>query len=205
MNGQHFPLTPQADSVSANTTSPKVSPPVPRWRLWVDGCGGFLLLTGNRWTVGGLGTAQNADVCVRADWPRLAGSIERAGSDYFWSAARSKQQAELITGDRPIPIEGSATLSLHQPSPLCNSALLMLQPPHRFDEHVDAVLLVGDSLLIGPTADCHIRSRDSVDRAVLTKRGDQWLAKAGLEGDFEELCPGKRTMLRTLAMTLEEA
>ena len=191
--------------MSANATSSKVPPPAPRWRLWIDGCGGFLLLSGNSWSVGGLTNETGADVCVRADWPRFAGTIERDGADYFWNGARSSASRELITSGQPLPVPGSAVATLEQPSPLCDSAVLRLDPPHRFDQHVDGVVLVNETLLVGPSPDCHIRCRESSDRAVLTRRGSRWLAKPGLAGDFEEICPGQRMTLRSLAMTLEVA
>lgn len=148
---------------------------------------------------------QGADVCVRADWPRYAGSIERVDGDYFWKTARSADRRELIHSGQPIPIQGTAVINLLQPSPLCDSAALVLSAPHRFDEHVDGVVLVNETLLVGPGSDCHIRCRESTDRAILTRRDDRWLVKAGLAGDFEELCPGQRKTLRSLAMTLEQA
>jgi hypothetical protein len=164
-----------------------------------------LLLTGSSWSVGGLSHDKTADVCVRADWPRHAGVIERESGDYFWQGVRNADRRELVISGKPLPIQGSAVMCLRQPSLLCDSAVLILSPPHRFDQHVDGVVLVNETLLIGPTADCHIRCRESSDRAVLTRRGERWLGKAGLAGDFEELRPGQRTMLRSLAMTLEEA
>jgi hypothetical protein len=192
--------------VPANANLPNPSPPAqPRWRLWVDGSGGYLLLTGNSWSVGGLNQRMNADVCVRADWASLTGHIERAGNDYFWRGRASTAERILIRSGQVLPIPGSASIILRQPSPLCDSAVLQLKPPHRFDQHVDGVVLVNETLLVGPTIDCHIRCRESSDRAVIARRGDKWVAKAGLSGDFEELCPGRRMTLRTLAMTLEKA
>ena len=192
--------------MSAKATSPKDSPPAPRWRLWIDGCGGFLLLTGDRWSVGGLSSDDGlADICVRADWPRRAGTIERKGGDYFWRGTRSKDGYELISSGRPLPIPGSATVTMKLPSPLSNSATLKLNPPHRFNEHVDGVVLVNETLLIGPQPDCHVRCPQSADRAVLTRRGNRWLGKVGMASDFAELPPGSRIKLRSLAMTLEEA
>ncbi|MFK8111949.1 MAG: hypothetical protein AB8B91_07090 [Rubripirellula sp.] len=144
---------------------------------------------------------------MRADWPRHAGSIERDGEDYFWRArsSPSSEQRDLIRSGQSLPIAGSAVVTMSRPSALCETVVLQLKPPHRFDEHVDGVVLVNETLLVGPTQDCHIRCRESSDRAVITRRGDKWMAKAGLSGDFEELKPGRRMTLRTLAMTLEEA
>ena len=96
-------------------------------------------------------------------------------------------------------------MTLQKPSPLSNSAVLKLQAPHRFVDHIDAVVLTGETVLIGPGVDCHIQYRACPDRAVVTRRGDQWLAKIGLSGDFQPLEPGERTMLGNLAITLEKA
>lgn len=191
--------------MSAHATKLNDSPPAPRWRLWIDGCGGFLLLAGERWTLGGVSQNRDADICVRADLPRLAGTIERSGADYFWSGLQGSDRRELIPSGQTLALQGSARLSLHQPSALSESAVLTLSPPHRFDQHVDAVVLANETVLIGPSPDCHIRYRESSDRAVLIRRGSQWLAKSGLAGESMPLAPGRRTMLRTLAMTLEEA
>ena len=126
---------------------------------------------------------QSADICVRADWPRNAGRIEKAGGDYFWLGS-GQSERELITSGQPIPIEGSAEMTLVQPSPLSDSAVLTLKAPHRFDEHVDGVVLVNETLLVGPSDDCHIQCRESSDRAIVTRRENRWLVKAGLAGDF---------------------
>lgn len=202
--GSFQPLTPQADSVSANATQLNDTPPAPRWRLWIDGCGGYLLLSGCHWTLGGVSQTPGADIRIRADLPRLAGTIERSGGDYFWRGAGRSDRPELITSGQPLGIQGSARLHLHQPSALCESAVLTLSPPHRFDQHIDAVILANETFLVGPSLDCHVRCRDSTDRAVLIRRGAQWTAKAGLAGEPTGLRPGHRTVLRSLALTLEE-
>ena len=191
--------------MSVNATKLNDTPPAARWRLWIDGCGGYLLLAGDRWTLGGLSHTDHADICVRADLPRLAGTIERSGGDYFWKGAQESDRRELIPSGQTLGVQGSAKLALHQPSALCESAVLTLRPPHRFDQHVDAVVLANETVLVGPSPDCHIRWRESPDRAVLIRQGGQWLAKSGLAGKSTPLPLGRRTMLRTLAFTLEEA
>ncbi len=196
---------------AANATLSKVTPPARRWRLWVDGSGGYLLLTGNSWTLGGISDRSTADVRVRADWPRLAGRIEREAGDYFWCEMYSKgttpQPRSLLTHGRQLPIAGSAALKLVQPSPLTATAVLDLAPPHRFDEHVDRVILVDQTLLIGCSAECHVRCdppRDdkTPERLIMTRRGDRWLA--GIAGDLQELAVGQSTQLQSVTMTLEE-
>ena len=171
----------------------------------MDGCGGFLLLTGGPWSVGGWSQGPKADVCVRADWPRRAGMIQRSGEDYFWIDEKKPRRSELIQNGKALPVQGSAVMTLRKPSPLSNSAVLALQAPHRFDDHIDAVVLAGDTVLIGPSDDCHIAYRGIPNRVIVMRKDDCWLAKEGSNGDFQRLLPGERMMLENLAITLEKA
>ena len=117
------------------------------FHLWVDGCGGFLLVLGDRVRMGRGGntllpTAQSEslddenEIAILADVPRHAGVICRRAEDYFWVAEQS--ETWIGTGDR-IPISGSAQITLSIPSPLSTTAMLSLAPPHRFFGHVDQV------------------------------------------------------------------
>ncbi|NND95962.1 MAG: hypothetical protein HKN47_01380 [Pirellulaceae bacterium] len=170
----------------------------------MDGCGGFLLLPGKRWTVGGFDPTTPADLCVRADWPRRAGVIEREKTDYFWQPAGTDAARQLITPPQSLPISGSANMTLNCPSPLSNSATISLRGPHRFIGHVDGAVLVNETMLIGPTSDCHIRTMEYPDRAILVCRDGVWQAKVDSEKAFVTLPLGERITLQSLAMTLEE-
>jgi hypothetical protein len=190
----------------------KVQPPATRWRLWVDGSGGYLLLTGTRWTVGGVSDQSLAEIRVRADWPRLAGRIEREAGDYFWCDRYVKGSIPTARVLQPpsgtLPVPGSASLTITQPSPLTATAVLDLKPPHRFDEHVDRVILVDHTLLIGDSAECHIRCESPpagppLDRLIMTLRGDRWLA--GVAGDLRELVLGRVFQMQSVTMTLEQS
>ena len=196
---------------AANATQSKVASPAGRWRLWVDGSGGYLLLTGKSWTLGGISDRGIADVRVRADWPRLAGRIEKESGDYFWCDMYTKgatpHARSLVTHGQVLPIAGSASVKLTQPSPLTATAMLDLAPPHRFDEHIDRVILVDGTLLIGPSAECHVRCDPPKDaptpeRLIMTRRGDRWLA--GTAGNLQEFVVGTPIQLQSVTMTLEE-
>lgn len=195
--------------MSVQATSSSSTSPARRWRLWVDGCGGFLLLPGNRWTVGGVDPESFPDICVRADWPRRAGVIDREGADYFWQSeptnAETNTKRELITSGQILPISGSAQMTLDCPSPLSTSATLSLRGQHRFDGHVDRVVLVNETLLVGPAGHCHIRATEFPDQAVLVHRAGIWQAKLDTQTELYPLIPGERITLQSLAMTLEEA
>ena len=203
---------------AANAIDRKATPPASRWRLWVDGSGGYLLLTGSRWTVGGVSDQGEAEIRVRADWPRLAGRIEREAGDYFWSDIYHKgsipQDRTLVTHGQHLPIKGSARVRLIQPSPLTATAILDLAPPHRFDEHIDRVILVDQTLLIGTSSECHIQCEppkenskqdgdaNALQRLIMTRRDERWLV--GTAGDLQELVVGQSFQMQSVTMTLEE-
>jgi hypothetical protein len=141
---------------------------------------------------------------VRADWPRYAGKIVRQSADYFWHA-NQQEKGVLVQSGKPLPIGGSARMTLACPSPLSNSATLTLRGPHRFDGHVDGVVLVDQLLLIGPSLDCHIRASDTEDQVILLRREGQWQSKLKNQDQLHEFPPGKRITVGMAAMTLEPA
>lgn len=79
-----------------------------RWVIWVDGVGGFLLLPGTQWTIGGPSGTDETDICIHGDLLRRQACIRRQGSDYVlqplaaaWlSGRRMNRPAVLRHGDR---------------------------------------------------------------------------------------------------------
>lgn len=188
-----------------------------QWRLWIDRCGGFSLLSGDQVKVGGTRPNASADVQVKSDWRRFEGTLVRRSGDYFWAHQAADQTSEtLLHSGSVFPISGSATLRIEKPSPLSGTAVLSLDPPHRFDHHVDKVLLVDQTLLIGPSAGDHIRCTAMDASAVLVVRDGVWRAKLKSDVDakrilvgktrsqFVDLVPGQPTSLGELDMMLEE-
>ncbi|WP_144058063.1 hypothetical protein [Novipirellula maiorica] len=181
-------------------------PAASRWRLWVDGCGGFLILSGDSWTIGGASPAGSSDVRIHSDLPRVAGTLSRREDSYFWEFAGAARPAELILSGHPLSMTGSASLIFRHPSPLSRSAVLTLMPPHRFDGHVDGVILADETLLMGATADCHIKAAHlGSEKVVMTRRGDRWLGKVVGDTELSELTVGQRMEVGEVEMTLEKA
>lgn len=170
-----------------------------RWKLWVDGCGGFLVLIDDEVSVGREASDNRADVGLIADVPRLAGKICRDHDDYYWQAegadspsSSNSIERHWIESGNKIGDLGSAKLRLRKTSALCNSAVLTLDPPHRLGGHIDAVLLVNQTWLIGPSDDCHVRCRSLSSPIVVTRRDEKWWIKQGFSGESEELPVGRQ-------------
>lgn len=172
------------------------------WMLWVDGCGGFLVVTDSEVRVGREASAGQVDVALIADVPRLAGKIVRDQAEYYWQDSNGRK---WIEPGMQIDGLGSAKLRLGKPSELCNSAVLNLDPPHRFGGHVDAVLLVDQTWLIGPSDDCHIRCRSLSSPWVVSrgteKGSEKWWIKRGFGGAPAELSVSRQFTMGETAST----
>lgn len=191
-----------------------------QWRLWIDRCGGFGLFVSDQCKLGGARPNAATDIQVRCDWRRVEGVLKRRSGDYFWSPSGETgegmsnpvdSEETLLVSDQPMPIPGSATLRLSKPSPLSGSAVLTLDPPHRFDGHIDQVLLVDQTILIGSSAGNHIRCPSLDSAAVLVNRDGRWFGKlkasrAGAAGpsDFVDIVPGERVTIGDLDLMMEE-
>ncbi len=181
-----------------------------RFQLWIDGCGGFLLLPGHRWTVGGPGSAGKRfeanhsagdvaapnvsapDIVAIADWPSNAGELVRDEVDYWWEPVVGDP---MFLGDEDtVPVPGSAKLLFRRPSRLTATGLLTLAAPHRFADHFDAVLLVDQTILIGPGSDCHIQTDQMESTAVIVRRQDGWEIKTVGSQSGERIEAGKRLL-----------
>jgi hypothetical protein len=196
------------------TIRPSDSATTSSWRLWIDRCGGFGLVIGDSVRIGACHPGGSADVRVRADWRRQEGTLLRRGGDYFWRAASAAQRGAdgtLLRSGECLPIPGSAQLRLTTPTPLSASAVLSLAPPHRFDGHVDAVILVDRTVLIGPQSGHHICCGGLDSSVVLRIREGRFQAKLqsdpqtpnAADRSFCDLEPGRRVTLGDLDLTLE--
>lgn len=174
-----------------------------RWLVWIDGGGGYLVLSGDTVRIGGSDSRDLTDVTIRADLPRYAGTVTRTGEDYFWQAEGAARQ--WIEPNKSLPGLASAQASLTTPSPLCRTAVLTLDAPHRFADHVDGVILADQTWLIGPTADCHARCRSLQTTMIVQWRDTGWHIKSLVEKTFTPIQMGVALRGHGLSLLLEEA
>src|SRR5262249_22966667 len=127
-----------------------------RFLLWVDGVGGFLVCLGNRVTVGQATPDGYVDVPLYADVSRLHAALTRENGSYVLEGMRPVQvngqpteKALLRPNDR-ITLGETCQLQFRQPAPVSASARLDLTSGQRLPLAADGVLLMADTLLLGP-------------------------------------------------------
>ncbi len=151
-----------------------------RFVLWVDGVGGFLVCMGQRVSLGQATGQLPVDVPLHADVSRLHAEITRDAEGYTLESGRdllvnghSTKRTALAHGDR-ITLGATCQFMFQLPVPISPTASLELVSGHRLPVAVDAVLLMAENLIIGPTAPVHILLPGAAANVVLYR------GKAGL-------------------------
>lgn len=184
------------------------------WVLWIDSVGGFRLLEGDTFTVGGLGGDDPADIAVRSSWRTRMATLSRSG-DQFWSCPNLGSETvsagasyPLISGEviatgtqEAVSGSGLPRLRLHKPSPLSQTAVLTLDPPHRFVAPVDAILLFDKMILIGPDPSNHIRVSRMTESLIMIKRANDWTIRQK-DSSARMMTDGERIEIGDLVMTI---
>lgn len=146
--------------------------------LWIDAVGGFRVCTGNPVVLGQAGAATAADVPLLADVRSKHALLSRDSEGYVVEAlgpVRIDGQTVATRAAVPRRCEialSNLRLTFSQPNPLSLSARLDWVGAPRTYPAVDAVLLMADQLLLGPSAHCHVVCRDWPADVLIYRRGD---------------------------------
>jgi hypothetical protein len=148
----------------------------PQFLLWIDGVGGYLICLGNRVTLGQAMPETTVDVPLFADVSRLHAALTRDPEGYLLEGLRPVQvngqpvlRALLRTGDR-VTLGACCQFQFRQPVPVSASARLDIVSGHRLRLAVDAVLLMADTLVLGPGPQAHVLMPDLKQPIVLFRQ-----------------------------------
>src|ERR1051326_2124806 len=150
-----------------------------RLLLWIDGVGGYLVCLKDKVSLGRSQPGNNVDVPLLADISRSHAELTRDGEGYVIEARRpmsvnSKlvERGLLNDGDR-ITLGTTCQLCFRLPVPLSSSARLEFSSGHRLAVAVEGVLLMADTLVLGPGTQSHVQVPEQQRQVVLcrTKEG----------------------------------
>jgi hypothetical protein len=198
---------------------PKLLEPATQYLLWVDGVGGFLVCLSHRVTLGQANPEAVVDIPLLADVSRHHATLQRDPEGYFLEAIRRVQvnsqpteKVLLRSGDR-VTLGSSCQVQFWQPVPVSASARLDLVSGHRFLHPVDSVLLMADTLLIGPGPQAHVAVPDLTQPLVLFRQkgglAARWSGNLVIDGQVHQgkgaLAPGSMLQTEQVTLALERA
>jgi hypothetical protein len=149
-----------------------------RFLLWVDGVGGYLVCLATRVTLGQAAPDAYVDVPLFADVSRTHAALTRDPEGYLLEALRPIQvngrpteKALLQPGDQ-ITLGTRCQFQFRQPVPVSATARLDLTSGHRLPLAVDGVLLMADTLVLGPNSHAHVTIGHLEQPVVLFRQKD---------------------------------
>ena len=174
-----------------------------RLLLRIDGVGSFLLLRGDRISIGRGGPGGTADLPLVSDLAERQAEIVHAGEDYFIVAetgvdlaGRPVDHALLQDGDR-IRLSKRIKLTFRRPSLKSSAAALDLGESVRTTADCRRVILWTGPILMGGTRECHVQLDHRLGGFVLMERGGRLYVKpVGLGGTSTPVVLGEQVALR---------
>jgi tetratricopeptide (TPR) repeat protein len=150
-----------------------------RFLLWIDGVGGYLVCSGDRVSLG-QPAGWHVDVPIMADLSRLHAWIERDVEGYLLRAVRpalvngnTVREKAVLGNDSEILLGHGVRLHFRRPSPLSSTARLDLASPHRLSLPAEAVILMAETFIIGPSPVAHIVTPGWTRELVMYRQGSE--------------------------------
>jgi hypothetical protein len=192
--------------------------------LWIDAVGGFLVCTDDCIVLGqpspGDHPAGGAHVAVPilADISRRHAVIRRdAGAYVLEPHQQTRIDGREITGphvladNQLIQLGDNVRVRFSKPHALSATARLVMESHHKTQPSADAVLLMADSCVMGPSRHCHVRCRDWKRDIVVYRQNDRVYCRAdesltidGVESSGEsEIASGVRVEGEEFSFTWE--
>jgi hypothetical protein len=194
-------------------------PAGPRFLLWIDGVGGYLVCLGDDVVLGQANPLCQIDIPIQADLSRRHAKICRKGDGYVIEPLHtSRVNGQLIRGKTllsdgdEIELARAVRLRFRQPHALSASARLDFLSHHRTQPKADGVLLMAESCILGPKWQNHVICRDWEGDVVLYRRDGALYCRAmdSMEIDGRlcdgqgELHPNSHVSGDDFSMSLEE-
>jgi hypothetical protein len=204
---------------SASRLTDKDERPSPRFMLWIDAVGGYLVCLGSEIVVGQAHPGARVDVPIQADIHRRHVKVRREGEGYVIEPLAPNVTLEdkpltspaLLSDGDEIVLNGAVRLRFRKPHVLSASARLEILSGHRTSPFADGVLLMAESCVLGPKWQNHVVCRDWGGDVVLYRQDERIFCRAmesiEIDGKLHDgrgpVKPGSQVLGTDFSMTLE--
>ena len=198
---------------------PDDKPRQPRFILWIDAVGGYLVCLSNQVVIGQAHPGSRVEVPLQADISRRHAAIRREGEGYLVEPlggsvrldGKPIEGAALLSDGDELELGDGVRLRFRRPHVLSSSARLEILSRHRTQPFVDGVILMAESCVLGPKWQNHVVCRDWSSDVVLYRQEDKLFCRAmeSLEIDGKlhdgrgKLGPNSRVVGSDFSLSLE--
>ena len=164
----------------------------PRFWLWIDGVGGFLVCESARVSVGQPTSGTEVDIPLLADISREHAWFVREDDRYWIESRRGVRVAGKATAsvmglesNNVIELTDGVRLRFVRPHPLSATARLEFVSHHRTSPAADGVLLLAGNCLLGPAPTSHIQAPAWQQDVMLYRQGTTLHCRYGGELEID--------------------
>jgi hypothetical protein len=207
---------PSSRSSEVDTVAGKDNPR--RALLWVDAVGGFLVCLDNDIVIGQPSPSESLAIPILADLSRRHAIIRRDAGAYVIEPiqrtlidGREIKNPFVLADNQLIQLGDNVRIRFSKPHALSMTARLNFESHHKTQPTADAVLLMADSCVLGPSRHCHVRCRNWQRDLVVYRQNDQVFCRADepltIDGvaatSSNEIQPGARVEGETFSFAWE--
>ncbi len=154
--------------------------------LWVDAVGGYWVCLDDVVTLGQPVPGAAVDVPILGDISSRHATIRRDGEGYVIEAIRDVlldgkpvRKAAALEDGAQLQLGERVRLRFRRPHALSATARLDFESHHRTQPSADAVLLMGDTCVLGPRGHSHVVCRDWTHEVILYRHHEELYCRAG--------------------------
>lgn len=152
-----------------------------RFMIWVDGVGGYLVCADAFNSIGQATQQNDVAIPISGDIQQLHAKIQSADSGHLLHPCgpvfvdqQPVLEPQLLADNRTFEMGHSVSLRYCKPHPWSTTAVISFESRNRTYPWSDAVLIAGNTIILGPNAQSHIRCARWEHEVILLRRDDQW-------------------------------
>ena len=186
--------------------------------LWIDGVGTYLIVPGDRVSIGRAGSSTRPDLGLsRSGIAGHHAEVVRSDDDYFIVAAQgavavngSPTPRKLLQDGDSVHLGDRSQFTFRLPTNLSSTAVITLRGNQRLDDNVQRIVLCDGHFLLGGQDNCHLQVPGTREPVVLTRTDEALVCRAAqpivvngkLAGEETRISLGEAVQVGDLTFTL---
>ena len=166
-------------------SSPSTNEHLARFMIWVDGVGGYLVCCDKENSIGQATEDSEVSIPISGDIHRSHASILSDADAHLLHPigpvsvdGRPLKHPTVLKDRQTFMMGGSVALGYRKPHPWSSSAVIRFESGNRTFPWSDAVIIAGDTVVLGPNAQSHIRCTRWEQEVFLLRREGRWYCRS---------------------------
>ena len=165
--------------------STSLSETLSRFMVGVDGVGGYMVCADETNSIGQSTQQNDVSIPICGDIQQLHANIQSVDNGHLLHpvgpVSIEQQQVtepQLLNDNRTFEMGESVSLHYCKPHPWSTTAVISFESRNRTYPWSDAVLIAGNTIILGPNAQSHIRCSRWEHEVILLRRDAQWYCRS---------------------------